>query len=51
MHSSGDNDEWADPEVYTEESLSDIDQVRKGRDYVYRIWQYKNTKYKCVILD
>ena len=37
MHSSGDDDERADTEVYTEESLSDTDQVRKSRDCVYGI--------------
>ena len=50
MHSSGDDDERADTEVYSEESLSDTDQVRKSRDYVYGISQYKSTLYKNVIL-
>ena len=50
MHSSGNDDERADTEVYTEESLSDTEQVRKSRDYVYGMWQYKSTQYEYVIL-
>ena len=51
MQSSGDDDERADTEGYTEESLSDTDQVRKSRDYVYGICQYKSTLYKNAISE
>ena len=43
MHSSGDDDGWADIEVY---SLSNTDQVWKSGDYVYGITQYESTSYK-----
>ena len=39
MHSSGEDDERVDTEVYTKVSLGDTDQVRKSRNYVYEIWQ------------
>ena len=43
MHSSGDDEERADTEAYTEDSLSDTDQVRNNWDSVCGIWQYKST--------
>ena len=43
MHSSGGDDEQADTKIYRDDILSDTDRIRRSRDYIYGIWQYKST--------